>query len=339
MAEATNEWTTALDMAGWTYGNTASDPVAEAEFGAVAFAYATTEDGVYESAKPVNAGTYWVKATVAETADYTGLTAKKSFVIDTVKVAKPEADSTAFTYDGTEKTYTVASNAAYSVSNNTRTLAGSQTVTVALNDKDNYEWTDGTTTDVTFDFIIAKAVVDVPSAGSKEYTGSLLQSDIADTADYTVTKNYGGTSVGYYDVVVELIDNGNYKWNDDGEEVAERTIQFRITKKLNRFTVELSMDNWTYGTTASDPVAEAKFGTVVFTYATAQAGTYSNVKPVNAGTYRVKATVEGTDNYTALIDTKSLVIATVKAAKPVAHNTVFTCGGTERTYAVASDAA
>ena len=336
ITQATNEWTATLVLDDLTYGST-FNPTASAKFGEVVFAYATEENGVYESAKPVNAGTYWVKATVAETADYTGLTAKKSFVIDTVKVAKPEADSTAFTYDGTEKTYTVASNAAYSVSNNTRTLAGSQTVTVALHDKDNYEWTDGTTTDVTFDFVIAKAVVDVPSAGSKEYTGSLLQSDIADTADYTVTKNDGGTSVGYYDVVVELIDNGNYKWNDDGEDVAERTIQFRITKKLNRFTVELSMDNWTYSETAKEPSATALIGTVAFTYSNEENGTYSDTKPSAAGTYWVKATVAETADYTGLTAKKSFVIDTVKVTKPAKDTSVFSYNGAEQTYVVAAN--
>ncbi|MDY4655203.1 MAG: MmcQ/YjbR family DNA-binding protein [Eubacteriales bacterium] len=336
ITQATNAWTATLVLDDLTYGST-FNPTASAKFGEVVFAYATEENGVYESAKPVNAGTYWVKATVAETADYTGLTAKKSFVIDTVKVAKPEADSTAFTYDGTEKTYTVATNAAYSVSNNTRTLAGSQTVTVALNDKDNYEWTDGTTTDVTFDFVIAKAVVDVPSAGSKEYTGSLLQSDIADTADYTVTKNDGGTSVGYYDVVVELIDNGNFKWNDDGEDVAERTIQFLITKKLNRFTVELSMDNWTYGETAKEPSATALIGTVAFTYSNEENGTYSDTKPSAAGTYWVKAVVAETEDYEPLEAKKSFTIYTVKVNEPAKDTSVFSYNGAEQTYVVAAN--
>ena len=335
--KATNAWTTELDIADWTYGTTASDPVAEAKFGTVVFTYATAQNGSYNNVKPVNAGTYWVKATVEGTENYTALTDTKSFVIATVKVAKPVADTTVFTYDGTEKIYTVATNAAYAVTNDKRTNAGSQTVTVALNDKDNYEWTDGTTTDVTFDFVIAKAVVDVPSAGSKEYTGSLLQSDITDTADYTVTKNDGGTSVGYYDVVVELIDNGNYKWNDDGEDVAERTIQFRITKKLNHFTIELSMDNWTYGETAKEPSATALIGTVVFTYSNEENGTYSDTKPSAAGTYWVKAAVTETEDYEPLEAKKSFTIYTVKVNEPAKDTSVFSYNGAEQTYVVAAN--
>ena len=337
ITQATNEWTTALDMAGWSYGNTASDPVAEAEFGAVAFAYATEENGVYESVKPVNAGTYWVKATVAETADYTGLTAKKSFVIDTVKVTKPAENTTVFTYNKAEQTYAVTPNADYTVSNNKRTLAGSQIVTVALNDKVNYEWADNTTADVTFTFTINKAAVEIPSAGSKDYTGERLVSDLVDTELYVVTTNAGGIVAGEYDVVLTLKDNTSYKWVTGDADDAVRTIKFVINKATNEWTTALDMADWTYGTTASDPVAEAKFGTVVFTYATTQDGTYSNVKPVNAGTYWVKATVEGTDNYTALIDTKSFVIATVKVAKPVADTTVFTYNGAEQTYVVAAN--
>ena len=160
ITQATNAWTATLVLDDLTYGST-FNPVAEAKFGTVVFTYATAQDGTYSNVKPVNAGTYWVKATVEGTDNYTALIDTKSFVIDTVKVAKPVADTTVFTYDGTEKTYTVAANDAYTVSGNKQTNAGTHTVTVTLNDKDNYEWSDNTTADVEFTFTINKAVYDL----------------------------------------------------------------------------------------------------------------------------------------------------------------------------------
>ena len=228
--KATNEWTTALDMAGWTYGNTASDPVAEAEFGAVAFAYATTEDGVYESAKPVNAGTYWVKVTVAETADYTGLTAKKSFVIDTVKVTKPAENTTVFTYNKVEQTYAVTPSADYTVSNNKRTNAGSQIVTVVLNDKVNYEWADNTTTDVEFTFTINKAVYDMSNVTfadkSIKTDGNAQNIVIGGTLPEGVTVRYEGngtTEPGVYKVTAIFTGDA-----DNYEAIANKTATLTV---------------------------------------------------------------------------------------------------------------
>lgn len=48
------------------------------------------------------------------------------------------------------------------------------------------------------------------------------------------------------------------------------------------------------------PTAKAQFGDVTFTYSSEENGTYTNEVPKNAGTYYVKATVEGTENYTGL---------------------------------------
>jgi hypothetical protein len=48
-------------------------------------------------------------------------------------------------------------NSLYTISNTTFTDAGTYPITVALNDKTNYKWEDGTTTDLTFSFVINKA--------------------------------------------------------------------------------------------------------------------------------------------------------------------------------------
>ena len=69
----TNEFTQPLAITGWTYGETANTPTAVAKYGTIKYTYSNTADGEYNDIVPTNAGTYYVKATVKETADYSGL--------------------------------------------------------------------------------------------------------------------------------------------------------------------------------------------------------------------------------------------------------------------------
>lgn len=69
----TNEFTQPLAITDWTYGETANTPTATAKYGTIKYTYSNTADGTYTEEVPTNAGTYYVKATVEETADYSGL--------------------------------------------------------------------------------------------------------------------------------------------------------------------------------------------------------------------------------------------------------------------------
>lgn len=78
--------------------------------------------------------------------------------------------------------------------------------------------------------------------------------------------------------------------------------------KTNTWTQELSITDWTYGETASIPSAAAQYGDVIFTYSDSENGTYTAERPTNAGTYYVKASVSGSDQYTGLEAVKSFTI-------------------------------
>lgn len=99
--------------------------------------------------------------------------------------------------------------------------------------------------------------------------------------------------VGTYRVVVELAGNDNYKSDS-------AALEFVISQAENAWTEDLSITGWTYGEQAKEPKAKAKFGDVTFTYSSEEKGTYTNEVPKNAGTWYVKATVAGTENYTSL---------------------------------------
>lgn len=77
-----NSWTQELSISDWTYGQEASVPSASAQYGEVVYTYSTEEDGEYTTVVPKSAGTYYVKASVAGTDQYTGLEAIKEFHIN-----------------------------------------------------------------------------------------------------------------------------------------------------------------------------------------------------------------------------------------------------------------
>lgn len=84
IAQAKNEWTEELTIKGWIsgqYDKKENAPTAFAKFGEVIFTYSKTKDGEYTSAVPQEAGTWYVKATVAETENYTGLETVKEFTV------------------------------------------------------------------------------------------------------------------------------------------------------------------------------------------------------------------------------------------------------------------
>ncbi len=150
---------TSLTISDRTYGDTTPfDPVAKALYfeNSVIYTYATERDGDYSATKPVNAGTYYLKAFIEARDGYAAAEAIVSFKIAPKVVTRPTADTTKFIYNGQEQTYTIASSTEYVVTGNKKTDAGQYVVKVALADPDNTVWDSGLTGDLTFDFVIEK---------------------------------------------------------------------------------------------------------------------------------------------------------------------------------------
>ncbi len=51
------------------------------------------------------------------------------------------------------------------------------------------------------------------------------------------------------------------------------------TFETNEFTQPLTITGWTYGETANTPTAEAKYGTIKYTYSNTADGTYTEKSP------------------------------------------------------------
>ena len=138
----------------FTYGGTFVYPYATALFGDVQFKYYDSNGAILDGF-PTKAGVYMVRAYVINgsgefeySEDFT------TFEIHKAKVPMPMADSSEFVYNGEMHRYFVAESPLYSIINDRRTRVGSQTVTVMLNDKDNYVWENGTSEDIYFIFTV-----------------------------------------------------------------------------------------------------------------------------------------------------------------------------------------
>ena len=147
-------------------------------------------------------------------------------------VSIPAADTTSFVYNGQEQTYSIAANDAYTVTNNAKTAAGAYTVIVALKDKVNTAWSDSTTADKEFSFVIEKASVAEPAADATvfKYNGSAQTYNLAANALYTISNNLTQTDMGHYPVSITLTDGANYKWAASGNSDA-LTYDFTINGK------------------------------------------------------------------------------------------------------------
>ena len=118
-------------------------------------------------------GTAVITAKASATEDYDEAAATCTLTVEKKPIAIPAADATAFTYNGTEQTYALAENGAYTITGNKQTNANETgySVTAALKDTANTKWADGTTANKTYTFVIGKAVITVKAKDQTAYVG------------------------------------------------------------------------------------------------------------------------------------------------------------------------
>ena len=177
-----------VSLDGWTYGDEAKSPSVSGNTsgGAVTYAYYDAEDNAL-SGQPADAGTYSVKATVAETANYKEATTKPCvFTIARKGISKAVIElGDSLTCNDAEQVQTVQSvtvdglKVTYTVSDNKATAAGDYTLTVT---------------------------------GTGNFTGTA-------TKKFTVAPNPDQVAA---DKAAELIEKiGDVKYNDDSKDAIE----------------------------------------------------------------------------------------------------------------------
>ena len=129
------------------------------------------------TASQTEAGTYDITVTITN-GNFCFEDGKDTMVVGKLTIGEqaveiPTPDDTEFVYNGAEQTYAIAENVLYTVEGNAQKDAGTYTVTVSLNDKDNYVWSDGTTNDRTYTFMINPKPVTATWVGFEQVYGSV----------------------------------------------------------------------------------------------------------------------------------------------------------------------
>lgn len=99
VTKVANAWTTEPAIDGWTYGAAANEPEGDALYGNVSFSYQTAS-GEPLGAKPVNAGSYILVATVDGNTNYEGLSMTVEFAL-----AKADYDMSGVVFENASKVY------------------------------------------------------------------------------------------------------------------------------------------------------------------------------------------------------------------------------------------
>ena len=299
-----------------------------------------------------NVGKYTLKITATDPGDDTKAGVVEGTLAITVTLAEidaPTGNNNTFTYDGKEKTFTPdgydADTAAYMLSGNTETDAGSYTATLLLKDKANTVWKDTKKAeDRTLPYTITKAAAPVLDkiSVSQKYTVNTQQSkDIgragmpADAGTLTYAK---GTEAAIAHVSSWSVNNttGEVTYTLSGAAGATVTLPVVITStNYEDATVDVVItltDKDTPTATANDITVTYTGSAVAITGTASVEGTWSfkNAAPVNVADSSDNVTVvftpADTDTYETVDD---IIKVTINKATPTGTPTytAITTGG------------
>lgn len=329
ISQATNGWTTELSMNGWTYGETANEPSAAAAQGSATYKYyskvADSEEYVSLDAKPTNAGTWYVKASVTGVANYNDLTSRYvEFVIakatPTITLNVPTTAEDLI-YDGNPKTVTASVsgvglisttvNLSYKVKDADDATyaetapqnAGSYTVKASYDGDANHMAAEVTANFTIHPKTLTAEMVKLDSE-SFTYNGraqqpniSATDADLSETITVTPTwsTEYTYTNVGTYNVTVTA--SGNYTGSTTKSySIAKATPTYEVpaglTATYGQILAEVTLPNgWTWEEADTTPVGN-----------------------VGTNPFHAKFTPEDTDNYNVVEQVEVSIL--VSAADP-----------------------
>jgi len=270
----------------------------------------------------IDAGTYTVTFTLKDNyvwSDGTSEPKTVNWVIKKQSVTVPTASNTSLTYNGSQqtKTFNNYNSSLMTVSGNSATNAGTHSATFVLKDVTNYQWSDGTMTNKTVNWTIAKQSISKPtvvSTSSYTYDGSAKTVITNIDSKLSVSGNVSATNAGSYTATVSLPDTTNYQWSD-GSTTA-------ITKSWSITKATISGFKITPNTTSLEGA-----GTVTFTLTGIPSGLSATVKcnntsynPTGSGnsrsvslpnadaTYRFTATIAESTNYKSATATCQIIV-------------------------------
>lgn len=187
-------------------------------------------------------------------------------------------------------------------------LAGVYTVRASVKEGGNYSL-QGTSVA----FIVERRALTL-AAEDQFYTGSAITVAEENLAGqrygavfgetFVFSANDGRTEVGAASVTLRLNDTYNYCWAYPDDEPSECTLEWYVIQSENVLEADASLtdDTWTYGEQMPEITAPVgKFeGEIVYNYYYKSGESYFLLggQPVNAGTYYLRATIVGNENFT-----------------------------------------
>ena len=317
-----------VTMNGWTYGNSVTNPTPSSSTNGTSNVSYTWYNSSKTAlgAKPTstsNVGTYYVKATFAETTNYKAYTTDYvSFAISKRNVTY-KADNQSKIYDGSVltalNTATLTSGSIVSGHTATFTCSGSITNVGSANKTLSSVVIKSGTTDVSSNYNITKQngtlsitnasfTVNAPNQ-TFTYTGSAQGNAITVSelkGSQTATIEYGTTSGSYTTTVAPKIINANEDktiyWQVTAPNHTTQTGSYTITMNQANGSGSVTMNGWIYGNSVTNPSPSSSTnGTSNVSYTWYNISkTELGAKPTstsNVGTYYVKATFAATTNY------------------------------------------
>lgn len=340
VTKASNE-ITALALDGWTFGETAKTPTAAAKFGTPTFTYGATADGEFSETVPTAAGNYFVKATVAATANYDGaektaefkiahsnatLTNMPAAVANLVYTGSAQELVTAGVADGGTMQYKLGTDGTWSSDIPTATNAGEYTVYYKVLGDDNH----GDIAEASVTVVMAKAnstFSKLPSDPDLHYTGEMQALLIAgettcgtiwyklDDGEWTTTIPTEINAVGhnvYYKIVGD--DNHNDLVDDETQK-----LYVTIARANALVTAPTAKTGLTYNG-ENQPLVNAGSATgASIEYKLGADGEWTQTLPTatNAGEYTVYYKFVANANYTADEAEVQLTITIAKAQNKI----------------------
>lgn len=279
-----------------------------------------------------DSGSYTVKVT-ATSGDGQQTTAEASITVSITPapVEIPDPSTTKFIYNGQEQTYPIADNTLYTVTGNQQTNAGDYTVTVSLNDKDNYTWADGNAEDQTYSFTITPKTITATWSGLTQVYGTTEQvkatlSGIVSGDDVAVSIAGVAQTAGSHPLTASLTgdDTDNYTLKNGTETLTIRpkTVGFTVSGNA----VEGDGTAKTATVTPTDNALTQTCYTVTY-----RQGTATVAAPTAVGSYEIW--VEITDgNYQHTNGKAEMQVGTltITQAPPVLYAVTF-AGGQDAT--------
>ncbi|MCD8308775.1 MAG: hypothetical protein LUD19_02885 [Clostridia bacterium] len=285
ITQATNGYVDDSETENVTYGYTGttgytSNFTTKATFGSVVYVYYDSESALLDSA-PTDAGTYTVYATVTGNDNYTSIAVDTTGVNSfTLTINKATVDAPTLTTHDDDSNYTYT--VTYSGSSYSTTLTG---------------------------------LTSLMSVTSTDATSTTATSQ-------TISKTDAGT----YSIVIGLADSSNYEWasaattDNSAYSSTDNTLTFSLIINKLGITINVSMADYTYGSSASTPsisVTKTEGGDQwtaltnslkysfsgtandTTSYTSNYTDTANGTAPTNAGSYKVTYTcTTSLDNYT-----------------------------------------